>query len=94
MDVVVRLDGRGKEVVMKLSGVEEWARWVVGVVFGGGIDELVVVAMVWRWGWWVMAWRVGDDVGGDGRLLDWPEVAGVRQTLREKKEARFMINIK
>ncbi|GJS99161.1 hypothetical protein Tco_0820331 [Tanacetum coccineum] len=27
-----------------------------------------------RWGWWVMAWHVGDDVGRGGRLLDWPEV--------------------
>ncbi|GKE21262.1 hypothetical protein Tco_1432774, partial [Tanacetum coccineum] len=68
---------------------------VVGAAFGGGgIDEVVVVAMVWRWGWWVMAWRVGDDVGGDGRLLDRPKVAGVRRTLREKREARFMISIK
>ncbi|GKG65553.1 hypothetical protein Tco_0677255, partial [Tanacetum coccineum] len=28
-----------------------------------------------RWGWWVMAWHVGDDVGRGGRLLDWPDVA-------------------
>ncbi|GKB26446.1 hypothetical protein Tco_0865847 [Tanacetum coccineum] len=49
--------------------------YVVGVTFGGGgIDEVVVVAMVWRWGWWVMVLRMGDDVGGGGRLLDWPEL--------------------
>ncbi|GJY34836.1 hypothetical protein Tco_0419305 [Tanacetum coccineum] len=46
-----------------------------------------------RWGWWVMAWHVGDDVGGGGRLLDWPEVAGDgggRRKLREKREARLI----
>nr|GEV19237.1 hypothetical protein [Tanacetum cinerariifolium] len=40
---------------------------VVGVAFGGGgINEVVVVTIMWR---------VGDDVGGGSRLLDWPEVA-------------------
>ncbi|GJZ85720.1 hypothetical protein Tco_0651059, partial [Tanacetum coccineum] len=49
--------------------------------------RLVEAAMVWHWGWWVMVWPVGDDVGGGGRLLGWPEVARGRRKLGEKREA-------
>ncbi|GKA89211.1 hypothetical protein Tco_0811023 [Tanacetum coccineum] len=63
---------------------------VVGVAFGGGgIDEVVVVAMVWRWGWWVMVWRVGDDVGGGGRRS--PKR---RRKLREEKGLSLRGSIK
>ncbi|GJR18876.1 hypothetical protein Tco_0967403 [Tanacetum coccineum] len=52
------------EVVASSWGKSRWWRQV-----GGGRDGVAL-------GWWVMAWPIGDDVGGGGRLLGWLEVAG------------------
>nr|GFA32229.1 hypothetical protein [Tanacetum cinerariifolium] len=51
-----------------------WQRWWVGRRNGSGGGVVDDSDVVMKMG--VVAWCVGDDVGGGGRFLDWPEVVG------------------